>query len=219
MIVNSETNARFADSVGYITEEERTTEVETRNIFHEYDPNKAAREMQITADLRERVEKPVYSISIGYHPEEEITDEEMVEDMEEFLERRGLGEHQAVLATHRDKPHPHVHAAVNRVHPGTKELWRDSFDQLKNMDTVREIEQERGRISPRDVVSEKESDQRGRVADWKFRRFERTEEVPFDQEVQAQAGNAFTEAVTWEEMQTDLAAHGLHVEGKRLEGG
>ena len=214
MIADSQTGTRFSSSVGYITEDGRATEVETRNVFNEGDPKRAAREMQVTADLRERVEKPVYSLSIGYHPEEEISDEEMLEDMEELLKRRGLGEHQAVLATHRDKPHPHVHATVNRVHPGTRELWRDSFERLKNMDTLREIEKERGRISPRDAVSEEESEQRGRVADWKLRRFDRTGEVPFGQEVQAQVGDVFAEAETWEELQTDLAAQGLHVEKK-----
>ena len=214
MIADSQTGTKFSSSVGYITDEGRATEVKTRNVFNEDDPKQAAREMQITADLRERVEKPVYSLSIGYHPEEEISDEEMLEDMEELLERRGLGEHQAVLATHRDKPHPHVHATVNRVHPQSRELWRDSFDRLKNMDTLREIEQERGRISPRDVVSEEESEQRGRVADWKLRRFERTGDLPFGQEVQAQAGDAFAEAETWEDLQSSLASHGLHVEEK-----
>lgn len=214
MIADSQTGTRFSGSVSYITESEGVTQVETRNIFHEEDPKEAAREMQITAGLRERVEKPAYSISIGYHPEEEISDQEMIEDMEELLERRGLGEHQAVLATHRDKPHPHVHATVNRVHPSGEELWRDSFERLKIMDTLREIEQERGRISPRDAVSEEESEQRGRIADWKLRRFDRTGEVPFGQEVRAQAGDAFAEAETWEELQADLAAQGLHVEEK-----
>lgn len=214
MIADSQTGTRFSSSVGYITEEGRATEVKTRNVFHKEDPKQAAREMQITADLRERVEKPVYSISIGYHPDEEVTDEEMLEDMEEFLGRRGLGEHQAVLATHRDKPHPHVHATVNRVNPRTKELWRDSFDRLKNMETLRELEQERGRISPEDVTGEEEREQRGRIADWKLRRFERTGEVPFGQEVQAQAGDVFAEAETWKELQTELATQGLHVERK-----
>ena len=228
MIANSQTGASFSGSVGYITsesagtteeggviekakkkvglKEERVSATKTRNLLFEDDLEAAAKEMQVTAGARERVEKPVYSISIGYHPDDDPTDQEMLRDMEDFLERRGLGEHQAVLAVHRDKEHPHVHATVNRVHPSGEELWRDSFDRLENMSVLREIERERGWTRP-----EQQEDQ-GRVADWKLRKFERTGELPFGQEVQAQAGDAFAESESWSELQERLAAQGLQVQ-------
>lgn len=228
MIANSQTGASFSGSVGYITsesagtteeggviekakkkiglKEQRVSATKTRNLLFEDDLEAAAKEMQVTANARERVEKPVYSMSIGYHPGDDPTDQEMLRDMEDFLERRGLGEHQAVLAVHRDKEHPHVHATVNRVHPSGEELWRDSFDRLENMSVLREIERERGWTRP-----EQQEDQ-GRVADWKLRKFERTGELPFGQEVQAQAGDAFAESESWSELQERLAAQGLQVQ-------
>lgn len=228
MIANSQTGASFSGSVGYITsesagtteeggviekakkkvglKEKRVSATKTRNLLFEDDLEAAAKEMQVTANARERVEKPVYSMSIGYHPDDDPTDQEMLRDMEDFLDRRGLGEHQAVLAVHRDKEHPHVHATVNRVHPSGEDLWRDSFDRLENMSVLREIERERGWTRP-----EQQEDQ-GRVADWKLRKFERTGELPFGQEVQAQAGGAFAGSESWSELQERLAAQGLQVQ-------
>lgn len=62
--------------------------VETRNIFHKYNLDEAVQEMKVTARQRERLEKEAYHVPLSYHPNEEISDEEMIEDIEAFLERR-----------------------------------------------------------------------------------------------------------------------------------
>jgi hypothetical protein len=204
----------WAESKVGIAAHEQVDAVQTRNILMEEDPIMAAKEMRVTAGQNERVQKPRYSVSLSYHPDDGPSDQEMMRDMDDFLERRGLDEHQAVLAIHRDEEHAHIHATVNRVHPETGNLWRDSYDYFENMSALREIERERGWTQPKEAVSEEERAERGRIADWKIRRFERTGKVPFGQEVQTKAGDEFAEAETWRELQGRLSGRGLHVEKK-----
>ena len=153
-VSSSQTGESLRGAVKYVSSKAETAE--RRNLFGR-DAGEVGREMELTAEQRPRTEKPAYHTSISYAEEhDQITDEEMISDAEAFLEKRGLGNHQAYIATHRDEDHPHAHIVVNRVSLGGEELWRDSFDYDKNMSALREIEQERGRISPRDVVSEEE---------------------------------------------------------------
>lgn len=232
MIADSQTSASFKSAIRYTTTEKnaqirrddlseiekmaaefgvyngRVSTVETRNVFHEDDPMDAAWEMQVAADLRERVEKPVYSVSVSYQVEDDPTDEEMVEDMDMFLEMRGLGEHQAVYVVHRDTDNPHIHATVNRIHPRSEELWRDSFDYYENMKALRQIERERGWSTP------ERDETRGLVPDWKLQKFDRLGEELFSSQVLEEAGDVFAEAESWKELQLELAEKGLTVKEK-----
>ncbi len=227
MISDSQTGSGFTGAARYITgkaegEEESWTEwakrqagveekvqaVQTRNILLDDNPQEAAEEMRVVANQNGRVEKPRYSVSLSYHPDDDPSDEQMMRDMDDFLERRGLAKHQAILAIHRDRDHDHIHGTINRVHPQTGELWRDSFDYFENMDVLRQIEQERGWTQPQ------RDEDRGRMADWKIQRFKRTGELPFSQEVLSAAGDDFAQAVSWEGLQKRLADKGLQVTEK-----
>lgn len=224
MISDSQTGSSFGGAVGYTVSkaeaqeeswttwakqqagiEEKVDAIQTRNILLDDNPQEAAEEMRVTANQNQRVEKPRYSISLSYHPDDAPSDTEMMRDMDDFLERRGLAEHQAILAIHRDRNHAHIHATVNRVHPETGELWRDSFDYFENMDVLRQIEQERGWTQPQ------RDEDRGRMADWKIQRFKRTGELPFSQEVLSAAGDDFNQAISWEGLQKRLADKGLQI--------
>src|SRR5699024_12371386 len=47
---------------------------------------------------------------------------------EGYLGHMGLEEHQALVVAHNDTAHPHVHIAVNRVHPERGKAWElDSY--------------------------------------------------------------------------------------------
>ena len=212
-VASSQTGSDLGGLTSYVVS--KAEAVDKQNLFGATE-REVKREMRLTVKHRENpggrpLEKPAYHISINYDEDEEITDEEMLSDMRELLKRRGMGAHQAVLAVHRDEPHPHVHAAVNRVHPQTDELWRNTFDYDKNMKVLREIEQERGRMTP------EEDPMRGRIADWKHQKEKRTGEKPFGTLVKEVAGEEFAESETWEELQRRLAGYpdqGLWVERK-----
>lgn len=243
MIANSTARGGFATAIGYATSEEsgrvdeydedqarrygllnedgeveRVGAIKTRNLFHD-DLDKIKAEMRVTARSRRQLEKPVYHVSISYHEDEEISEAEMIDDAEEFLERRGLGEHQSVIAVHRDTNHPHVHIVANRAHPSGEKSWDTSFEQMKNMDVLRELEQERGRISPKDHRRDPEGP---KLPSWKQKNLRKeilkngieNTDKPFALQVQDVAGDDFANAESWEELQQGLAEKGLQVKRK-----
>lgn len=61
------------------------------------------------------IRKPVYHFSLSYHPNDNVTDEQMVEDAKEFLDKLGFGETQYVMIAHTDKEHHHLHIISNII--------------------------------------------------------------------------------------------------------
>jgi len=66
-----------------------------------------------------KMQKPVFSYSLSWHPEQNPSPQSMMDAVMETLQILGLAEHQAIVAAHQDEPHPHVHIIVNAVHPLT----------------------------------------------------------------------------------------------------
>ena len=122
--------------------------------------------METTAGLSKRCEKPIYHLSISWDPNdmndaqkktmeemgvditnlepEKVSNEEMTMVAKRMLKNLGLEEHQAVVARHRDKPHPHLHILVNRIHPEVGTAWRGSKDWETIERTLRSLEREFG---------------------------------------------------------------------------
>ena len=67
----------------------------------------------------DKVEKPVISYSLSWHPEQKPDKETMLAAARETITELGLDEHEAMIVAHRDEPQPHVHVIVNRIHPLT----------------------------------------------------------------------------------------------------
>lgn len=62
-------------------------------------------------------ERPVMHFTLSWHPSQKPDRQEMWNAALSALDWLGLSEHQAVVAAHNDEPQPHVHIAVNTVHP------------------------------------------------------------------------------------------------------
>ena len=71
---------------------------------------------------RNPIEKPVYHWALAYHPDDNVTDEQMLKDTEEFLENMGFGNTQYVVIAHHDTDHPHVHVIANIVDNAAKRI-------------------------------------------------------------------------------------------------
>ena len=123
------------------------------------DPEKALRWMAWTAmnadDLKREsgvlmngrsCEKPVYTFSLAWHPEEQPEQEEMIGAGRRALIALGLEDHQAVMASHTDRPHAHLHLIVNVVHPETGRANRLSFSHLKLSEFAEALERQNGNI-------------------------------------------------------------------------
>jgi hypothetical protein len=66
-----------------------------------------------------KLEKPVYTYSLSWSPDENPTNEDMIAAATETLDVLGLQGHEVLMVSHNDEPHPHIHLIVNRVHPET----------------------------------------------------------------------------------------------------
>lgn len=92
------------------------------------DPALAAKYMEATAQLSARTKKAAYHLMIAWHANERPGIEAMQDVARQTLLLAGLGEHQALMMGHGDKPHPHLHILLNRVHPDTGRAWKTSHD-------------------------------------------------------------------------------------------
>ena len=108
------------------------------------DPELAATFMRATAARSDRVEKPVYHIAISFDPGDPVDRATMERVTNRLLERLGLAEHQALVVSHRDREHPHLHIMVNRVHPETGKAWERWKDQPLIQQVLREEERALG---------------------------------------------------------------------------
>lgn len=113
------------------------------------DPELAAPLMRATAARSDRVRKPVYHLALSFHPADSVTRATMRMVADRVLADLGLGEHQAVLVAHRDRPHPHVHAMVNRIHPVSAAVWSRWMDRWRIVDTLTELDRNLGLHGPR----------------------------------------------------------------------
>lgn len=95
------------------------------------DPELAAKYMEATAQLSARTRKAAYHLMIAWHANERPTPEAMQDVARHTLQLAGLAEHQALIMGHGDKPHPHLHILLNRVHPDTGRAWKTTQDYAR----------------------------------------------------------------------------------------
>ena len=92
------------------------------------DPLPAAKYMEATAQLSARTRNAAYHLMLAWHANERPTPEAMQAVARQTLQMAGLAEHQALVMGHGDKPHPHLHILLNRVHPDTGRAWKTNHD-------------------------------------------------------------------------------------------
>ena len=68
------------------------------------------------------IRKPVYHWVLSYHPEDKVSEEQMIEDAKDFLKRIGFDDTQYVMTVHYDKDHHHLHIVTNVVNNQGKRI-------------------------------------------------------------------------------------------------
>jgi hypothetical protein len=63
--------------------------------------------------------KPVLHYTLSWHADDKPSPENMQQAAIDSLKALGLSEHEAIIASHSDKKHMHVHIVANTVHPVT----------------------------------------------------------------------------------------------------
>ena len=125
---------------------ERVGFVHTENLGGIEDDRAAIGLMIDTARRSRRCEKPVYAFSLGWHPEETPSREAMIEAGREALAVLKMQDYQAVMISHTDTAHPHLHVIVNRVHPETGKAINLYKDQEKLQAWALEYERKQGKV-------------------------------------------------------------------------
>lgn len=105
----------------------------------------------------------VLHFSLSWHAEEAPTlnKAEMVRAANTILHVMNAHEHQALIIAHTDKPQPHVHVLVNRVHPKDGRILSSSFEKLKASKWAQRYEEERGKIYCTERVLNNDARDRG----------------------------------------------------------
>ena len=108
-------------------------------------------EMDALSTAVSRRSSPVMHIVFSADPSEsgDLTDARILDAALTALRKKGLGEHQLVLAVHRDTDHVHVHAAIGAINPLTlrmaNKLQFNLGMSLAMRNTERELGLARGR--------------------------------------------------------------------------
>ena len=219
MVGNITSGQSFGQLAWYLAEKdpERVAWSSTRNTL-ETDARKAASEMQKTAALSERVEKPVYHVSVSLDPGDDLSREELEAVADQTLDDLGLSDHEAALVAHNDTDHPHVHIMVNRVHPETGKAWHTSFSRRRLRSSLERQERELGvRLTGGNRGREKETGRQPSRSIGEVKEAER--ERPFPDQVRERALSDFKEAASWADLEERLSGHGYQLVGGRARGG
>lgn len=90
--------------------------------------------------------KPVIHISLNPHPDDKLTDEQLTEIGQKYMERLGYGSQPYMIFKHEDIDRQHIHIVSTRVRPDGS-LVPDNFEKDRSNKIRRELEQEYNLIS------------------------------------------------------------------------
>jgi hypothetical protein len=185
--------------------------------------------MDATAAQNHRCKTPAYHFIITFDPKDaeagKVTQEVKRDLARKVLDDMGLSEHQALVYSHQDTDHPHLHFLVNRIHPSRHKAYNRHRDGTRLAGIVQERARELGLnvLRNREYVREKglEADLGPEPSDaefWKAKREDRAAQRPFDKDaVRALRDHLkpdFHEAGSWEELTQRLNAKGITMERK-----
>lgn len=98
-------------------------------------------EMQLPQDIK--TEKPIIHISLNPHPDDKLSDEQLSEIAQEYMEKLGYGNQPYMVYKHEDIDRHHLHIVSLRVDENGKKI-NDKFEHRRSKDITRELETKYG---------------------------------------------------------------------------
>ena len=125
--------ASTSDRVAFVETRNLDTDDPSRAVARMIDTATHANHLKVAAGIKggRPLQKPVYTFSLAWHPDETPTREQQIEAAQEALNALGMADREALIVAHKDTGHPHVHVMVNRVCPTTGRAASNSDDRLK----------------------------------------------------------------------------------------
>jgi len=201
---------------------DRVAWVATQNLPTD-DPELAARYMSATAAASQRVRRAAYHLMVAWHESERPLPAQMQEIARQTLALAGLAEHQALIMGHGDKPHPHLHILLNRVHPASGKAWSTAHDYRRFDEIMRQLSEDHGfRYIPAHMFNPELTDDRPTKpksrATYAGMRGTRTQRLQWSRAGARQFGAEISQDLsktpTEEELAEIIAKHGLKLERK-----
>lgn len=125
------------------------------NITHGKTVN-MTKEFNLVRQLRPRLSKAVYHVSLNLPHTDNLTDKEFVKLGWDFLQGMGFDDNQYIIYRHIDQEHQHIHIIANRV-KFSGELVNDSKDYERSEHLVRKLEKKYGLTELTEVALGKKS--------------------------------------------------------------
>lgn len=150
-----------------------------------------------------------YHLLITFQEGEHPTSEQLRYIEEEFCKDLGFGEHQRVVATHRNTKNFHMHVSINKIHPTTFKCHTPFQDYPTMSKTARRLEQElglkvdKGYESKRDYPNTKAQDYEAHTWQQSF--------LSYVLERKDKLMDARDRATTWHDLHCALAEEGLGI--------
>ncbi|MDR0349239.1 MAG: relaxase/mobilization nuclease domain-containing protein [Tannerella sp.] len=92
-----------------------------------------------------RTEKPVLHVSLNPDPKDVLSDEQLSEIAQEYMQKMGYGDQPFIVYKHEDIERRHIHIVSLRVDENGKKV-DGNFERRRSMDICRELEQTYGLI-------------------------------------------------------------------------
>lgn len=159
-------NAKTRDRVAWVLTRNLHTDPD-QAWFEMYETCRNQDSLKTNAGVSTRGRKnktPVLHYTLAWHADDNPTPEEMREAALASLKVLGLDEHEALIAAHGDKKHPHVHIVANTVHPYTGRTAALKYSKERLSEWAEAYEKSRGEIHCEERVknNEKRRDTRER---------------------------------------------------------
>ena len=144
MIANIVKGASFAGCTKYAYGKDQAEVIDFKDII----PDNhiiAAKCFEHQAQMNKRVKNPVGHISISFKPEDRprLTNEFMVQLVQEYMDKMGIYDTQYVVVRHHNTPNPHCHLIFNRVDRVGNRI-SDKKEKIRSMKICKEIKRRYG---------------------------------------------------------------------------
>jgi len=103
-------------------------------------------EFMTVHDLNPGIKQPVLHASLSLSPGESLSDEQLKEACEVWMEKMGfdLTLNQYLIVRHKDTEHEHAHLAINRIDMVSGKVVVDSFERYRSQEIIRQLERNYG---------------------------------------------------------------------------
>jgi hypothetical protein len=110
-----------------------------------YDINVCLRSFEPYLLANNKTEKPVLHVSINPDPKDVLTDEQLSDIAQEYMQKMGYGDQPFIVYKHEDIERRHIHIVSLRVDENGKKIDHN-FEHRRSMDICRELEQKYGLV-------------------------------------------------------------------------